>query len=289
VINFHGYQAYNNPTDHIAKLFSDLGLVYLAYDTRGHGNSQGNIHIFDSVDTLINDAKEFITLIKGMDEYKGLPLIIGGESMGGLIAYHLSLESPDDYLGVYLFAPALRSPHISLFRSLFRRTLLATISYIYPSLNIPLDDSSVKRDICSNEVTLQRIFNDPFFKTRITNTSTVRALLNKMSSASSTFKNYQANFIAFIGDNDKLVDPNIIYDLLKDSKSTVKEGYIYEGVLHHLVGEEVAFDVFERLKSFCKKVLTFPQRLLPPKSGAVEQNGALVPVPTEQVSSTPLA
>ena len=81
-----GYRSDKNGTkaEFIEKLRKEYGFEYLRFDYSGHGDSSGNINNLYLSD-WINESK---VLIESKTSY---PLIIVGSSMGGWIAFYLSL------------------------------------------------------------------------------------------------------------------------------------------------------------------------------------------------------
>ena len=81
-----GYRSDKNGTKakFIEKLRKEYGFEYLRFDYSGHGDSSGDINNL-YISDWINESK---VLIEKKTNY---PLIIVGSSMGGWIAFYLSL------------------------------------------------------------------------------------------------------------------------------------------------------------------------------------------------------
>lgn len=59
---------------------------------------------------IMNDSLKFVKLVKDM--YPGTPLFGVGLSLGGAIAYHLSLKQKNLFDGTVLMAPALMPSYL---------------------------------------------------------------------------------------------------------------------------------------------------------------------------------
>ena len=97
-----GYRSDKNGTKakFIEKLRKEYGFEYLRFDYSGHGDSTGNINNL-YISDWINESKELI------ERKTNYPLIIVGSSMGGWIAFYLSLIIKKKILGIVGIASAV--------------------------------------------------------------------------------------------------------------------------------------------------------------------------------------
>lgn len=93
---------------HLAKYFATKNIITVGYDFRGYGKSEGLKGYIGKFDDLISDSEKFIRITK--DIYPNVPLYGVGLSLGGAVAYHLSLKNREIFNGTVLMAPALKSP-----------------------------------------------------------------------------------------------------------------------------------------------------------------------------------
>jgi acylglycerol lipase len=80
----------------------------VGYDFRGFGRSQGIKGLIDDFDLILEDSARFCNLIRKMYPHKAI--FIGGHSLGGLVAYKLSLmpEFQKIFAGTLLYSPCLK-------------------------------------------------------------------------------------------------------------------------------------------------------------------------------------
>ena len=77
-------------------------------------------------------------------------------------------------------------------------------------------------------------------------------MLNCSDFLDKTFKLYKAPFLVLQAGIDKLVDPFLGFDLMKESPSTDKEHIFYETSWHNMWGED---EIFEAIKENIRWIL----------------------------------
>ena len=242
VIYFHGMGGYMRVSSLLAKKISEENIAVYGYDYRGHGKSEGKKSYFQDVEILIKDSILFIDKIREM--HPKLPIFIGGGSLGGQIAYKISLRFPGEYKGVFLLAPALKQ----IQNCCIYYTALC-IGTIFPCCAIPISDpSSGSR----NAKSLENIRNDPYIQKGSTPIASIKAMLQGMNNCHSTFHSYSENFIMFLGGGEKIVSIDAILDLMKKSPSKKKKLYYYEKMYHNILMEDEYLDVINKIVSWLK-------------------------------------
>lgn len=89
------------------------GYAVAAYDQRGHGRSGGARGMLPSVDALLDDLAFFLARVR--PRHPGLPCVLFGHSMGGMVAavYAVERAADGDLDALVLSAPYLGSPAAS--------------------------------------------------------------------------------------------------------------------------------------------------------------------------------
>jgi esterase/lipase len=100
---FHGYASGFIVANRWSYDMSQAGFEVLGLDYVGHGRSGVVRGEFSSIDQLVDDAVDYIR--KAKEIYGSLPVILSGQSMGGLITVYVSKKVTVE--GMLLFAPAL--------------------------------------------------------------------------------------------------------------------------------------------------------------------------------------
>eukprot|EP00045_Choanoeca_perplexa_P011804 m.126510 g.126510 ORF g.126510 m.126510 type:complete len:457 (-) comp15774_c0_seq10:1502-2872(-) len=99
----HGFADHSERQAPMAKEFLKEDWLMVSHDHVGHGRSEGiPVHI-DSYDIYVRDVLADVTELRRV--HPGVPLFLGGASMGGLIACLTALK--EVFAGAYLIAPAV--------------------------------------------------------------------------------------------------------------------------------------------------------------------------------------
>ena len=103
----HGIGEHSGRYTHVAEAFAKEGFALFTADIRGHGKSEGLKGHADSMDILVQDVD--ILVKQASIRYPGLPLILYGHSLGGILALHYGLKRNPDVKGVLVTSPAMHS------------------------------------------------------------------------------------------------------------------------------------------------------------------------------------
>jgi alpha-beta hydrolase superfamily lysophospholipase len=104
VLFLHGIGMHGEPYGSVAPGFTSRGLVFVVPDLRGHGRSQGKRGELAEPHVLRADLGAVIDLIH--QRYPGAPVVLAGESMGGLLAADYAWRGEQRLAGLALLAPA---------------------------------------------------------------------------------------------------------------------------------------------------------------------------------------
>ncbi|MEZ4280182.1 MAG: alpha/beta hydrolase [Myxococcota bacterium] len=83
LILVHGYAEHAGRYEEMAAHFAARGFAVHAYDQAGHGRTQGPRGHVDRFERLLDDLAAFVDRIRA--EHPGLPVVLAGHSMGGLV------------------------------------------------------------------------------------------------------------------------------------------------------------------------------------------------------------
>jgi acylglycerol lipase len=103
VLLLHGVAEHSGRYEHVGATMAAAGYSVRAYDHHGHGRSGGKRGHVDSFDVFLDDVEENIAELRA----DGLPVVLMGHSLGGLIAFSYAVSGrplPDVLL---LSGPAL--------------------------------------------------------------------------------------------------------------------------------------------------------------------------------------
>jgi alpha-beta hydrolase superfamily lysophospholipase len=95
---------YMNVVNH----FVPLGYAVYELDHIGHGKSDGEREMVDRFEDYTNTLSIYVNMVKGWQP--GKPIILLGQSMGGLIVPYYLLDHQSDFKAAVIFAPAIKIP-----------------------------------------------------------------------------------------------------------------------------------------------------------------------------------
>jgi alpha-beta hydrolase superfamily lysophospholipase len=98
VLIVHGYAEHGGRYAHVADRLSADGAVVYAPDHIGHGHSDGERALIRDFEHVVDDLHALGEMARG--EYPGLPLIVIGHSMGGLLTARFAERYPDEVAAV---------------------------------------------------------------------------------------------------------------------------------------------------------------------------------------------
>jgi lysophospholipase len=178
VLIVHGAAEHSGRYDHVATQLVEAGLAVHSFDWVGHGRSGGARWHVDLYDTYHDDLAERIAATR----VPGIPLVLYGHSMGGLISlgYCLSRSDLPDLLVV-------TSPWLETEAPAFLKAVVPLLAKVAPRVRL---DGGLKGDQLSSDPAVgEAYFADPLVETKTTaawgaaslrEQARVRAGLNKL-------------------------------------------------------------------------------------------------------------
>ena len=128
----HGIAEHAGRHAHVASRFAAAGIDTRAYDLRGFGESAGPRAFVDRWSQYHDDLEDQLLAIRSAAD--GLPVVLYGHSMGGLIALGYVLADPPRRAPDLL---VLSAPAIAAQVPAWKRTLADVLGRVGPRLEIP--------------------------------------------------------------------------------------------------------------------------------------------------------
>lgn len=144
VVVSHGLGEHSGRYGHVVDTLCPMGASLWIHDHRGHGRSQGKRGHINDFDDYLKDLKILIEMA-GMDRTDGLPLLLLGHSMGGLIALSFVRKHPGHIDGLIVSSPLLGVPKPP---PPILNAAARILSIVWPtlSLNNQLDPTRISHD-----------------------------------------------------------------------------------------------------------------------------------------------
>lgn len=89
----HGFTEHIGRYEEMARAFNAAGYIFVGYDLRGHGRSEGERGYTPTYEHIMEDTASLLELVS--HKFPQLPLILSGHSMGGNIVVNLALRYPE--------------------------------------------------------------------------------------------------------------------------------------------------------------------------------------------------
>jgi len=193
VLIVHGISEHSGRYEAVGRQLADAGFHVVAYDHRGHGQSGGRRTYVDSFDELVDDLEDHLAEVRKL----GLPVVLLGHSMGGLIATAYATSSRPQPNFLVLSAPALGAEVPS-----WQRAGAPYVSNLVPKLFLP---SPMATSVLSRDPAVVEAYEqDPLIKPG----ATVRLgaeLLRTMEATNMQLSNVAVPTLVVHGADDELV------------------------------------------------------------------------------------
>lgn len=143
VVISHGFAEHSGRYAHVAERLAAEGYACYALDHRGHGQSEGTRGNLNRMSEVCADLGHVIALAG--EQHDGLPVVLLGHSLGGLIALDYVTSGDQAALCGLILSGAVMVPSVG---SKVERLAAKVLSSIAPNLGLvpPLDSSTISRD-----------------------------------------------------------------------------------------------------------------------------------------------
>ncbi len=236
----HGIAEHTGRYLHVGATFAEAGFSTLAHDHHGHGRSGGVRGHVPSFDTFLDDVEDNIAELRD----SGLPVILFGHSMGGLIAtaYGVSDRPQPDVL--LLSGPALGA-NVPQWQSISA----PIIGRFAPKLFIKNSfDGSL---LCANPAVWDQYQNDPLRVAGAT-AGLGNELFIAMENTNKNLSNLSIPTLVQHGEIDRIVPVHFSEPFEKLPNVTRK---VLPGLEHEILNENSWKDTLETYIAFAKGVL----------------------------------
>ncbi|HOQ09440.1 MAG TPA: lysophospholipase [Syntrophomonadaceae bacterium] len=229
VVIAHGLGEHSNRYQNLLDQMAGKGISFYALDHRGHGRSQGKRgHILsfkeyvDDLDILVQTARR---------ENPGIPLILLGHSMGGVIAFQYALKHSQAIDGLILSSAGLM-PILAVPR--WQQKLVGVLAKICPGLSIPngLDAAGLSHD----QRVVDEYLNDPLVHDKVSMrwfTEFISAGQDALGRAGEL----TMPLLIIHGKDDPICDYRASKQTMERASSADKTLYIFDGLLHETMNE----------------------------------------------------
>jgi len=234
----HGYGEHAGRYGHVAERLVAEGATVYAPDFEGHGLSQGDRARFDTVDDLADELASVDKVAR--DAHKGLPVILLGHSLGGLISTRFVQRDKPDLAALVLSGPVVGgNPQVE--------ALLG----MDPMPEVPIDPSILSRDKAVGEpyASDELVYHGGFHR------ETLAAIFAgaRTVAAGPNFGDLPTLWIH--GEGDVLAPLEPTTKAMKHLRGGNIEEHVYPGAQHEILNEINKDDVLDDVVNFLRRAL----------------------------------
>ncbi|MFE7767011.1 alpha/beta hydrolase [Streptomyces sp. NPDC057438] len=238
VLLVHGYGEHIGRYEHVADALVRHGAAVFGPDHMGHGRSAGERVLIEDFEDVVADVRAVDVLAR--DTYPGLPVVLIGHSMGGLIAARYA-----QCHGAGLAAVVLSGPLIGIWQPL--RALLAL-----PEMpEAPLDPKLLSRDMAVGAA----YANDPLVWHGPFKRPTLEAIDRGLETISKAGPVGALPLLWLHGDDDRIVPLSGSRTGIEEFRGAEWAERIYPGARHEVLNETNKAEVLADVKEFVDAAL----------------------------------
>lgn len=243
----HGAGEHSTRYQHLAEYFCAQGYAVAGLDHTGHGKSEGRYGFVERFPDHVDSLRNYQQQVAG--DFPGLPVILLGHSMGGLISALFLLQHQRDIVACALSGPAIKT---ELEPPPFQIWLIKWISRLFPKLGVlELDAAGVSRD----PAVVEQYREDPLVFHGKMSARMVAEMFAAMSQVQEAAGDITLPLLLMHGGEDAMTAPagsQFLYDQVNSGEKTLK---IYPGLYHEIFNEPEQQAVFADLLGWCEERL----------------------------------
>ena len=234
----HGYGEHIGRYDHVADALRQAGAAVVGPDHQGHGLSEGERAVIEDFEDVITDLHTVTQ--RASEKYNGLPVILIGHSMGGMIAARYGQRYGHELVALVLSGPMFGS-----------RGLVEQLLTMDPIPDIPLDPAALSRDASVGAA----YANDPL----VWHGTFKRPMLIAMKRELDTIEagpSYGSLPLLWVhGEMDPLVPLAATRPVIEHLRGNYFEEHIYPGAFHEIFNEINQTEVLGDVVGFAQRML----------------------------------
>lgn len=238
----HGLHDHARRYERLAQALNGSGVAVIAQDHRGHGGSGGAPQRLDSVAQLLGDVD--LARAEAQTRFPGVPQLLYGHSMGGMVAAQHAARQPKAWSGVVLSSAALvLPPGVTPGKA----RVVSLLSALAPQLGLEaVDEALLVREPAQRQAMAADtvLIRDPL------PARTVSTLLSGVIDLQGRWPALQAPLLLMHGAQDQVTDPAGSRLALDQAASTQKQRIVFEQARHDLLHEPESAQVIQNIDAF---------------------------------------
>src|SRR4051812_32459365 len=239
VLLAHGYGEHAGRYAHVAERLVEAGAAVYAPDHLGHGRSEGERALIDDVEDVLADLGAGDELARA--EAPGLPVVLIGHSMGGVIATRYAQTRRPELAALVLTGPVVGG-----------NSQIEALLDMDPIPEIPIDPDSLSRDtdVGRRYAEDELVYHGPFKK------RTLRALFAAIRVIPDGGGLGQVPTLWIHGEEDPLAPLAETRPAIERIAGDLLETRIYPGARHEVFNEINRDEVIDEVIAFVDRALS---------------------------------
>lgn len=234
----HGYGEHVGRYEHVADALVQAGATVYGIDHVGHGRSAGPQAVIPDYDAVVEDLHRLD--LSAREENPGLPVVLIGHSMGGLIALRYAQEYADTLAALVLSGPQLGG-----------KEMLAQLLALPEIPSFGVDPTALSRDPAVGEAYLA----DPLVWHGDLQRPTVEAMVRALSQVEEGKRLDSLPVLWIHGAEDQVSPLEGARPVVQSVVSGALEERSYEGARHEIFNETNKDEVLQDVVAFVDRVL----------------------------------
>jgi alpha-beta hydrolase superfamily lysophospholipase len=229
VVLAHGYAEHSGRYGFLGDSLAKVGIKLVAHDSRGHGRSEGPWGSVPSIAVLANDFCRVVKLVRA--DNPGLPVILFGHSMGGLVATMLAADEPGLHDLLVISSPYFRP---TLIPSKGQVWLVRLLAAVVPKVPVKYFNSN---EISRIPEVVKLYDADPLVNRRWLMARSAFSLIKGGEEASRRARDLKRPLLLVHGGRDQTASPSASRDFVAEAASADKTLRIYEDSSHEVFND----------------------------------------------------
>jgi alpha-beta hydrolase superfamily lysophospholipase len=241
VVLVHGLGEHAGRYDRLAAQLNRWGFAVRGYDQYGHGESGGRRGALPTPSRLQDDLADVIESTRQRTG-AGLPLIVLGHSLGGLVAASLIARH-----GTAIEGLVLSSPLLGVRLGVVQKLLLATLPRVAPNLTVGngLDPDDLSHD----PAVIAAYRADPLVHDRVSG-RLAGFMIETGQTVIDRAGEWKVPTLLLYAGADRIVDPAATRRFAQAAPRAVVTAHCFDGLSHEIFNELDPRPVLERLRQW---------------------------------------
>ena len=237
VLLVHGLGEHMGRYQHVAFALQQAGYLVIGYDHVGHGLSSGKRGDTDTPDQLTEHLQHMAKEVKSL--HAGLPLVLLGHSMGGLVVQRAAASDR-----ALADAVVMSSPALATFANAFQKLLLATLPKWLPHLRV---DNGSKLEGLARDAQVVRDYKHDRLVHPLISASLGAWMVEEGTKAVQQAEQWQVPSLLLYAGQDKLVNPQGSAEFSKRASAEVLQSHCFNVMYHEIFNDPEKQVVLQKL------------------------------------------